>query len=101
MKPNEGGKQAQERGKQAEQRFLSIAQAMLGITVRGATPEEDYGGKTDALVNGIPIQISVSQKSKGERDRLAKRGIANIAAGETTSTEQIRQKIKDVIDKSK
>lgn len=67
-------------GKKAEQRVRDLA-SQLGFSVTGS-PELDYGAKTDVVVAGIPVQVSCYPKSNGAQERLAKRGIFNIAASE-------------------
>ncbi|MCB9812907.1 MAG: hypothetical protein H6772_00730 [Pseudomonadales bacterium] len=74
-------RKSQENGRAAEERVVDIA-LRLGLSARLATTQEDYGNKTDAVVNGRPIQVSVQPKSKKQRVGLQRRGIENIAAGQ-------------------
>lgn len=67
-------------GLRAEQRVRDLA-ISLGFVVTGS-PELDYGAKTDVVISGIPIQVSCHPKSNGAQERLAKRGIFNIAASD-------------------
>lgn len=88
---NEWGVEAQRIGREAELRVNNIAQ-FLGCDVQ-TSPELDYGGKTDLLINGVPIQVSCQPKSRQAQERLMSRGIFNICAGERYSDEEVAMQL--------
>lgn len=85
-------KEAQQIGKDAEKRVLDLA-ISIGCDGRLATPAEDYSKKTDVVVDGVPIQVSVSGKSKNQRKLLEKSGIQGIEAGEEHTDENVISQI--------
>lgn len=67
-----------------EQFMLQIASTMPDVTARAATAEEDCGHrKADMVINyngkNFYFQISHTPKSRGEQERLMKRGSYPIA----------------------
>jgi hypothetical protein len=73
--------EAKKAGKQAEQRVVEAA-LRLGYNARFATLDEDCGGgKTDVVINGRDVQVSVQPKSREQRKSLEKKGVVNVAAG--------------------
>jgi hypothetical protein len=81
-------KEAQQNGKNAENRVRDLA-LRIGMDARLATPTEDYSQKTDVVVDGIPIQVSVSRKSRNQRKLLERSGIKGIEAGEELPDESV------------
>ena len=64
--------------------ILSLAKGIPGVIARLSTAEEDCGyHKADVVVNFggnvYYFQVSHTEKSKGERERLARRGTHPIA----------------------
>ncbi|BCX13560.1 MAG: hypothetical protein KatS3mg085_092 [Candidatus Dojkabacteria bacterium] len=98
------GREAQEVGKRAEERVKEIAKAM-GFTVE-ASPDLDYGAKTDVLLKfkineieiNIALQVCRQPKSKREQKRLAKKGIFMIAAGKQISDFKIKAQISEIFN---
>lgn len=74
-------RKAYEDGMRAEKRVVALAR-QLWLSARLASSKEDYGNKTDVVIDGRPIQVSVQPKYKKQRKGLRKRGIENVAAGE-------------------
>lgn len=85
-------REVQVRGREAEIRVCDIANS-AGFTARLATSVEDYSKKTDVVIERMPVQVSVSEKSKNQRKLLAKKGISNIVAGENIEDEKILTQI--------
>jgi hypothetical protein len=81
-------KEAQQKGKDAEKRVLDLANR-IGSDARLATTAEDYAQKTDVVINDMPIQVSVSRKSRNQRKLLERSGIQGIEAGEEHSDESV------------
>jgi hypothetical protein len=79
--------EAQKIGLEAEERVADLARR-LGSKIT-QTPRLDYGGKTDLVIDGLPIQVSVWPKSRGEQERLKRRGIRPVAAGDRYSETDI------------
>lgn len=92
---NEIGLDAQRRGRIAEERVASIAEAVGLPVLRNALL--DYANKIDMLIDGMPVQISVKPKSRGEQRRLAARGIDSIVAGTGYNDEQVFGQIMGLI----
>jgi hypothetical protein len=59
------------------------------------SPDDDYSNATDLTINGIPIQISCDNKSKREKDKLRKRGILSVVAGENIDEDTLRQTLEE------
>lgn len=85
------GLEAQRVGRIAQQRVEQIA-GMLGFEIQ-YNPAMDYGNKTDLVIAGVNVQISVDRKSIGEQKRLAARGICSIVAGDRYSDNDIVNQI--------
>lgn len=85
-------KEVQRIGRAAEWRVVNLA-ITVGLSARRGNDIEDCAGKTDVVVNNIPLQISCCPKSKGEQKRLTKRGIISVEAGTNYSDESILQKL--------
>lgn len=73
------GVEAREKGKEAEQRVKQIALS-CGYEIK-TNPCDDYGGKIDLWINGVPFQISVGGKSVNVKKKLLRLGIHLIVAG--------------------
>mgnify|MGYP003964215709 FL=1 len=88
--------------------ICDLANTIEGVNARMATPEEDCGyQKADVVIeyNGeiSYLQVSHTPKSKGEIDRLAKRGTYPISThkfrGMSISDNNLLLKIKTIIKK--
>lgn len=95
---NGEGYRVQRIGAQAEQRVAYIANK-LGFSVE-ISPELDYGRKTDCVIQGYPIQVSVNGKSRREKKRLEKQGISCLVAGEHISDEVLIGRILGIVGKA-
>ncbi len=92
---NGEGYRVQQIGTQAEQRVVYIA-TNLGLVVE-RSPELDYGRKTDCVIQGCPIQVSVNGKSRREKKRLEKQGISCLVAGEHIPDEVLISRILGIV----
>jgi hypothetical protein len=91
------GLEAQVRGFEAEERVRSFA-AALGCKVEYSV-QNDYAGKTDLLIDGIAFQISVQPKSKRSQEKLADRGVYNLAAGKHISDDLLLERMCEIFGK--
>lgn len=85
-------------GAQAEERVARLASGFGNV--RRATLDEDCGGgKTDVVIDYIPVQVSAQPKSKAQRQKLERLGVRNIAAGTSYSDEQVLSQISNIFNK--
>lgn len=92
---NREGYRVQQIGIQAELRIVDIA-INLGLAVE-RSPELDHGSKTDCIIQGYPIQISATGKSRRERKKLEEQGIYCLVAGEHIPNERLISRILDIV----
>lgn len=76
------GLEAQKRGREAEERVRG--ELSLAGWRTETSPELDHGRKTDVVTTcpseeQFSLQVSVNDKSSGERKRLARRGIVSVS----------------------
>lgn len=83
-------------GLQAEQRVVRLAEEE-GYAVSPAG-QDDYCNKTDLYIEGLPVQVSVQEKSRRERGRLARRGVYAVIAGEQLTDPQVVSQILYIVD---
>lgn len=88
--------EAQRIGYQAEQRVEYLA-TQEGYEVFKSV-EGDYAQKTDMWIEGQPVQISVKEKSRQQRDTLKKRGIFCVIAGQQLADTQVLQQINFIVN---
>lgn len=85
------GLEAQKRGREAEERVIEeLSRAGWGTEV---SPELDHGRKTDVVAicpskKRFSLQVSVKDKSSGEQERLAKRGVVSVSLRTLNKNEQ-------------
>lgn len=85
------GIEAQRVGKCAQDRVERIAQS-LGYPVQ-YIPELDYGGKTDLVIAGMSVQVSVDRKSNKQQKLLQAREIYSIVAGDRYTDNEVATQI--------
>lgn len=84
--------EVKKRGLFAEQRVVNLAREQ-GLDARMASATEDHGKKTDVVIEDLPFQVSLSNKSKKQRANLARRGITPIEAGSQVTDDSIVSRI--------
>ncbi|MDO8488336.1 MAG: hypothetical protein Q7S31_03430 [bacterium] len=93
-------REAQQIGKLAEERVVGLA-LQRGLQARLATREEDGAGKTDVVIEpNVLLQVSVNNKSRGARKRLAMRGVYCVEAGSQVSDEHILTRILTILNQT-
>ena len=95
-KNTNNGRIAQKKGREAELRVQEFCQ-ILGLETC-TSPELDYGGKTDCLIEGRRVQVSCQPKSKQTLKALQKKDIYNIYAGEQVEDEHLQDQIIEAMD---
>lgn len=92
------GREAQKKGREAELRVALFCH-ILGLESTSSS-ELDYGCKTDLLIEGVSVQVSVSPKSSREQKSLRNRGITPISAGMNITDEELQEQILDAMEES-
>lgn len=92
------GREAQILGKEAENRVVRLSLEQ-GYTVH-QDPIADYAHKIDVYIEGVGCQVSVAEKSRRERDKLAKRNVFCIIAGKQLEDSEVISQIVNILSYS-